>query len=159
MGGNTYRGCTVVILYMKVIAKVSSVYINLHCIFIISQYLFSLLFIVIQFGFVTLFVASFPLAPLFALLNNYAEIRLDAFKYLCLQRKVVAIRAADIGVWYSILDIVAKCAVVSNVSYLNCYFIRHLLSSSCPDKVSKVELSRLLIEQTSTVEPRWYEHG
>ncbi|GIX67075.1 anoctamin-4 [Caerostris extrusa] len=31
---------------------------------------------VIQFGFVTLFVAAFPLAPLFALLNNIVEIRL-----------------------------------------------------------------------------------
>ncbi|KAI6658038.1 Anoctamin-7-like [Oopsacas minuta] len=70
--------------------------------------------LIIQFGFVTLFVASFPLAPFFALLNNYAEIRLDAFKYLCLQRKVVAIRAADIGIWYSILDTIAKCAVISN---------------------------------------------
>ncbi len=35
---------------------------------------------VLQYGFVTLFVAAFPLAPLFALLNNIAEIRLDAFK-------------------------------------------------------------------------------
>ena len=32
----------------------------------------------IQYGFITLFVAAFPLAPLFALLNNIMEIRLDA---------------------------------------------------------------------------------
>uniref|UniRef100_T1H5H3 Anoctamin n=1 Tax=Megaselia scalaris TaxID=36166 RepID=T1H5H3_MEGSC len=30
---------------------------------------------ILQYGFVTLFVAAFPLAPLFALLNNIAEIR------------------------------------------------------------------------------------
>ncbi len=30
---------------------------------------------VIQYGFVTLFVAAFPLAPFFALLNNIFEIR------------------------------------------------------------------------------------
>ncbi|KAJ3611920.1 hypothetical protein NHX12_020200, partial [Muraenolepis orangiensis] len=36
---------------------------------------------IIQFGFVSLFVASFPLAPLFALLNNVIEIRLDAKKF------------------------------------------------------------------------------
>uniref|UniRef100_A0AAJ7X7X8 Anoctamin n=1 Tax=Petromyzon marinus TaxID=7757 RepID=A0AAJ7X7X8_PETMA len=35
---------------------------------------------VIQFGFVTLFVASFPLAPLLALLNNIIEVRVDAWK-------------------------------------------------------------------------------
>ena len=37
---------------------------------------------VLQYGFVTLFVSAFPLAPLFALLNNLIEIRLDAYKFL-----------------------------------------------------------------------------
>ena len=54
---------------------------------------------VIQFGFVTLFVASFPLAPLFALLNNIIEIRLDAKKFVTELRRPVAIRAKDIGKW------------------------------------------------------------
>ncbi|XP_076340392.1 anoctamin-7-like isoform X2 [Tachypleus tridentatus] len=36
---------------------------------------------VLQFGFVTIFVVAFPLAPLFALLNNITEIRLDARKF------------------------------------------------------------------------------
>ena len=71
---------------------------------------------VIQFGFVTIFVASFPLAPLFALLNNIVEIRLDAYKYVVTQRRPVAERAQDIGAWYSILDVVAKMAVITNVS-------------------------------------------
>lgn len=52
---------------------------------------------VIQFGFVTLFVASFPLAPLFALLNNIIEIRLDAKKFVTELRRPVAARAKDIG--------------------------------------------------------------
>jgi len=54
-------------------------------------------FAVIQFGFVTLFVASFPLAPLFALLNNIIEIRLDAKKFVTELRRPVAVRAKDIG--------------------------------------------------------------
>ena len=37
---------------------------------------------VIQFGFCTIFVIALPLAPLFALLNNIAEIRIDANKLL-----------------------------------------------------------------------------
>lgn len=52
---------------------------------------------VIQFGFVSLFVASFPLAPLFALLNNIIEIRLDAKKFVTELRRPVAARAKDIG--------------------------------------------------------------
>ncbi|XP_067090055.1 anoctamin-1-like isoform X1 [Osmerus mordax] len=68
----------------------------------------------IQFGFVTLFVASFPLAPLFALLNNIIEIRLDAKKFVAELRRPVAARAKDIGIWYNILRGVAKVAVIIN---------------------------------------------
>jgi hypothetical protein len=46
---------------------------------------------------VTLFVASFPLAPLFALLNNIIEIRLDAKKFVMGLRRPIAVRAKDIG--------------------------------------------------------------
>ncbi|KAM9376134.1 anoctamin-1 [Pholidichthys leucotaenia] len=69
---------------------------------------------IIQFGFVTLFVASFPLAPLFALLNNIIEIRLDAKKFVMELRRPVAARAKDIGIWYDILRGVAKLAVITN---------------------------------------------
>ena len=37
---------------------------------------------VIQFGFVCMFAAGFPLLPLFALINNIVEIRLDANKMI-----------------------------------------------------------------------------
>lgn len=57
---------------------------------------------VIQFGFVTLFVASFPLAPLFALLNNIIEIRLDAKKFVAELRRPDAARAKDIGTYQKI---------------------------------------------------------
>ncbi|XP_013887328.1 anoctamin-1 isoform X2 [Austrofundulus limnaeus] len=70
---------------------------------------------IIQFGFVTLFVASFPLAPLFALLNNIIEIRLDAKKFVTELRRPVAARAKDIGIWYDILRAVAKVAIIINL--------------------------------------------
>ncbi|XP_068116148.1 anoctamin-1 isoform X4 [Hyperolius riggenbachi] len=69
---------------------------------------------IIQFGFVTLFVASFPLAPLFALLNNIIEIRLDAKKFVTELRRPLAVRAKDIGIWYNILRGVGKLAVIIN---------------------------------------------
>lgn len=53
--------------------------------------------IVIQFGFITLFVAAFPLAPFFALLNNIIEIRLDAYKFITQLQRPLAVRAPDIG--------------------------------------------------------------
>ncbi|XP_069678772.1 anoctamin-7-like isoform X2 [Periplaneta americana] len=69
---------------------------------------------VLQFGFITIFVAAFPLAPLFALLNNWVEIRLDAQKFVCETRRIVAERAENIGIWFKILDMLAHLAVISN---------------------------------------------
>ncbi|XP_011165233.1 anoctamin-4 isoform X2 [Solenopsis invicta] len=69
---------------------------------------------ILQYGFVTLFVAAFPLAPLFALLNNIAEIRLDAYKMVSEARRPLAERVEDIGAWFGILRGVTYVAVVSN---------------------------------------------
>ncbi|KAL5010642.1 hypothetical protein ScPMuIL_012947 [Solemya velum] len=60
---------------------------------------------VIQYGFVTVFVAAFPLAPLFAFLNNVIEIRLDAYKFVTQWRRPFAARAEDIGKFFLILKI------------------------------------------------------
>ncbi|OXA61028.1 Anoctamin-1 [Folsomia candida] len=69
---------------------------------------------VIQYGFVTIFVAAFPLAPFFALINNIFELRFDAQKLLKHHRRPISIRVKGIGVWYQIIDTVAKFAVLSN---------------------------------------------
>lgn len=74
---------------------------------------------VLQYGFVTLFVAAFPLAPLCALLNNIAEIRLDAYKMVTQARRPLAERVEDIGAWYGILRAITYAAVVSNVSFIS----------------------------------------
>ncbi|XP_027008995.2 anoctamin-1a isoform X2 [Tachysurus fulvidraco] len=68
----------------------------------------------IQFGMVTLFVASFPLAPLFALLNNVIEIRLDAKKFVTEYRRPITAKAKDIGIWYNLLRGLSKVAVIVN---------------------------------------------
>ncbi|XP_028309608.1 anoctamin-7 isoform X2 [Gouania willdenowi] len=69
---------------------------------------------VLQFGFITIFVAAFPLAPLFALLNNWVEIRLDAHKFVCEYRRPVAERAQNIGVWFNILEALSHMSVIAN---------------------------------------------
>lgn len=72
----------------------------------------------LQYGFVTIFVAAFPLAPLFALLNNILEMRLDAKKLVTMYRRPVAQRMRDIGIWYRILDSIGKLSVITNVSFM-----------------------------------------
>ncbi|XP_063708126.1 anoctamin-4 isoform X2 [Culicoides brevitarsis] len=69
---------------------------------------------VLQYGFVTIFVSAFPLAPFFALLNNIFETRLDAKKLLTYHKRPVSQRVKDIGIWYRILDSIGKLSVITN---------------------------------------------
>uniref|UniRef100_A0A4X2M5F4 Anoctamin n=1 Tax=Vombatus ursinus TaxID=29139 RepID=A0A4X2M5F4_VOMUR len=64
---------------------------------------------ILQFGFTTIFVAAFPLAPLLALLNNIIEIRLDAYKFVTQWRRPLASRAKDIGETAEICVNVPSC--------------------------------------------------
>ncbi|XP_036332631.1 anoctamin-1-like isoform X1 [Rhagoletis pomonella] len=91
---------------------------------------------VLQYGFVTLFVAAFPLAPFFALLNNIFEMRLDAKKLLANYRRPVSQRVRDIGVWYRILDSIGKLSVISNG------FIIAFTSDFIPRLVYRAQVSK-----------------
>ena len=53
--------------------------------------------LVIQFGFCTLFVTAFPVAPIFALINNILEVHVDAYKLLTQHRRPIAQASQDIG--------------------------------------------------------------
>ncbi|XP_055352168.1 anoctamin-4-like [Paramacrobiotus metropolitanus] len=69
---------------------------------------------VTQFGFITMFVAAFPVAPIFALVNNLIEIRLNAYKYLTFFQRPVALWVRNIGAWGKILENVARFSVITN---------------------------------------------
>ena len=90
---------------------------------------------ILQYGFVTIFVAAFPLAPFFALLNNVFEMRLDAKKLLIMYRRPVGQRVIDIGVWYRILDSISKLAVITNA------FIIAFTSNFIPRLVYQITVS------------------
>jgi len=88
--------------------------------------------IALQFGYVTLFVAAFPLAPLLALLNNMIELWVDAQKICKMSRRPNLPRAQDIGTWLSIFTYVAYIGVITNSGVL-------IFTSS---SIIKVEIGR-----------------
>ncbi|XP_076233394.1 anoctamin 1 [Calliopsis andreniformis] len=90
---------------------------------------------ILQYGFVTIFVAAFPLAPFFALLNNVFEMRLDAKKLLIMYRRPVGQRVIDIGIWYRILDSISKLSVITNA------FIIAFTSNFIPRLVYRITVS------------------
>ena len=71
--------------------------------------------LVIQFGFVTLFSSAFPLAALFALINNLVEVRRDAQKYTKYHKRPIPRRVKDIGIWQPIFTFMAVLSILTNV--------------------------------------------
>ena len=92
--------------------------------------------LVLQYGFITIFVCAFPLAPFFALCNNVLELRLDAKKILELHRRPTGLATAQkvrsIGVWFEILETVGRIAVITNalIIALTSEFIPRLVYQS-----------------------------
>jgi len=74
--------------------------------------------LIMQFGFVVLFVVVFPAAPVFALLNNIIEFRLDATKILGFTRRPHPKGAYDMGTWFGILDLLSWTMVISNTALI-----------------------------------------
>ncbi|KAK3836040.1 MAG: calcium-activated chloride channel-domain-containing protein [Linnemannia elongata] len=73
---------------------------------------------VIQFGFCTLFVTSFPVAPAFALINNWIDLRMEAYRLLTQYRRPIAYRAQDIGMWEKIMEFVSFTSVITNAAII-----------------------------------------
>ncbi len=69
---------------------------------------------VIQFGYATLFVAAYPLSCLMAFINNYIELRVDAWRLLMICKRPEPRGSEDIGTWYTILEIMSIIAVITN---------------------------------------------
>lgn len=70
---------------------------------------------VIEFGYITMFASSFPLAAGLSVLCNLVELKSDCFKITHVTQRPHAVRAQDIGVWENILEAQAYLAVLTNV--------------------------------------------
>ena len=69
-----------------------------------------------QYGYVTLFSAAFPLAPLMTCINNLVGLRMDAYKYLCTYRRIQPFGFEDIGTFQSIFELMNYLGIVSSFS-------------------------------------------
>ncbi len=68
----------------------------------------------IQFGYTTMFVAAFPLATVLSFINNYVEIRVDAWKLCHIYRRPEPRSCEDIGTWFMILEMVSFSSIFIN---------------------------------------------
>lgn len=65
-----------------------------------------------------MFVAAFPLGPLFALFTSVIRIRVDAINFVSHFRRPDVAHSETIGVWYRILKWVTKISVLVNAFVL-----------------------------------------
>ena len=70
--------------------------------------------LVIQFGFVTLFAASFPLAALIALGVDLLSVRVTALVWLKYKAKPDYKGAAGLGIHYQLMQLISVLAIVNN---------------------------------------------
>jgi len=73
---------------------------------------------VIQFGFVTLFVVAFPLTPVLALINNILELHVDSFKLCFGFRRPFPQIGSNIGKWAFFMTLQSTISVVTNIAII-----------------------------------------
>lgn len=72
----------------------------------------------VQYGFVTFYVAALPIAPLIAWLNNIIELRIDAIKMVTTTKRPVAHRTSGIGPYKGILKGMTIAGIATNAFLL-----------------------------------------
>jgi len=78
-----------------------------------------------QYGFATMFVAAFPLTMLLALINNYVEMRVNAWRLCQTFRRPKPRSAEDIGTWFIVFEIISIVAVFTNAGIV-CFTGKYL---------------------------------
>lgn len=73
----------------------------------------------IQFGYVVLFAVAFPFAPVFALINNWIEVRSSAKIITTQYRRPQFETAKGIGTWLYIFEAIAMAAVITNATLIS----------------------------------------
>ena len=71
-------------------------------------------YVALQFGYVSLFVTAFPIAPLMAFFANCIGIQVEGAARLNIFQRTKPQGAEDIGTWQTVFTIIAVMAVITN---------------------------------------------
>merc|ERR1719333_1465556 len=85
-----------------------------------------------QYGYITLFSAAFPGAPLMAFVNNMFQMRTDGYKYLCTYRRIQPYGVEDIGTYQSIFELMNYTGVMS--SFLSIIYRTRVIPKYWPER-------------------------
>ncbi|KAI5477477.1 Calcium-activated chloride channel family protein [Pseudohyphozyma bogoriensis] len=91
----------------------------------------------LQFGYLTLFSLIWPIAPVWSFVNNFFELRSDAFKITSQCRRPVPRREATIGPWLEVLGFITWFGAITNASLVYLYK-PHATQSATLDTLSSL---------------------
>jgi len=97
---------------------------------------------VTQFGYITIWSTIWPLAPVMALVNNYIELRSDAFKVSKHLRRSIPVRTDSIGPWLECLKNLTWIAALMNPALV--YMFNPRYHGKVPDTQSILEWTALV---------------
>ena len=72
----------------------------------------------IQFGYMTFFLSALPVSAMLSFINNFVEIRTDAYKMLKNHQRPRPAGAQDIGSWGAIFAVITSICVVTNAGLI-----------------------------------------
>jgi len=93
---------------------------------------------VVQFGYVTLFVMAFPLIPLLAIINNIFELKVDATNLVMSSQRPDPNGSDGLGTWNSVLGLFSIMSVATNALLITSR--TNLLSQIIADDGTEVKL-------------------
>lgn len=102
--------------------------------------------LLIQFGFVSMFSVVFPLAAVFAYINNLFEGSIDLSKMLTSKRYGLQLNRCRIGAWQLCFEVVSFVSIFTNLFFL-CICSKHLsqITPKFLDKLAQESLAFKLV--------------
>ncbi|KYQ92531.1 hypothetical protein DLAC_06523 [Tieghemostelium lacteum] len=88
--------------------------------------------IILQYSYISLFIAASPIAILLATANNLIEMKSDLFKIIHIYRRPIYSGSKGIGHWYIFLEVIGFFAVLTNVLLIGFSFPTLLYFSDSP---------------------------
>ncbi|KAJ8292595.1 hypothetical protein OF846_004358 [Rhodotorula toruloides] len=74
-----------------------------------------------QFGYIVLFAVIWPVSPIWSLINNFFEIRSDAFKLTSQARRPIPYRTSSIGPWLDVIGFLSYLGALTTSSLIYLY--------------------------------------
>ncbi|GAA5877867.1 hypothetical protein JCM8547_002701 [Rhodosporidiobolus lusitaniae] len=75
----------------------------------------------VQFGYIVLFAVIWPVSPLWSLINNFFELRSDAFKLTTQTKRPIPTRAESIGPWLDVLGFISYFGALTTSALIYLY--------------------------------------